>query len=81
VRCDGAVDFSARCFHGDAVSGGNDACRQADRLGFAVIGAASVVGSMLVLLVAFAHGFTAALALGGLCYLAALWLFRTKRAW
>ena len=45
--------------------------------GFAVNGAASV----LVLLVAFAYGFTAALLLGGLCYVLALWLFSAKRAW
>lgn len=49
--------------------------------GFAVNGAASVLGSMLVLMVAFAYGFTAALALGGLCYLFALGLFSARRAW
>jgi hypothetical protein len=49
--------------------------------GLAVNGAASVLGSMLVMLVAFSYGFAAALALGGVCYLAALLLFQVRRAW
>ncbi|MDH3890147.1 MAG: hypothetical protein OEV49_03610 [candidate division Zixibacteria bacterium] len=49
--------------------------------GFAVNGAASVLGSMVVLLVAFAYGFTVALILGGLCYLGALGLMSLRKAW
>ena len=49
--------------------------------GFAVNGAASVLGSMLVLLVAFAYGFTVALILGGLIYLCALALMSMRKAW
>ncbi len=49
--------------------------------GFAVNGAASVVGSTGILLVAFSLGFRAALALAGLVYLAALALLRREEAW
>ncbi len=49
--------------------------------GFAVNGAASVLGSILVLLVAFAWGFTTALTLAAVTYFAAFLLMRAKRAW
>ena len=49
--------------------------------GFAVNGAASVLGATLVLLVAFTFGFTASLVLGGLMYLAAYILMSLKDAW
>ena len=49
--------------------------------GFAVNGAASVIGSTAVLLVAFNYGFTAALFLAGLLYLCAYGLMSLKRAW
>ncbi len=49
--------------------------------GFAVNGAASVLGSILVLLVAFSYGFTVALVLAAATYFAAFLLMRAKRAW
>jgi len=49
--------------------------------GFAVNGAASVLGSTLIVLVAFAYGFTAALLLGALMYLLAFLLVSLKSAW
>jgi hypothetical protein len=49
--------------------------------GLAVNGAASVLGSVAVMLVAFSFGFTAALLLAGGLYLAAGGLFLMKRAW
>jgi hypothetical protein len=49
--------------------------------GFAVNGAASVLGSVLVLLVAFAWGFSVALLLAAVLYLAAFMLISMKDAW
>lgn len=49
--------------------------------GFAVNGSASVLGSTLVVLIAFNYGFTVALLLGGLCYLAAYLLIFTEKGW
>jgi len=49
--------------------------------GFAVNGAASVLGATIVMLVAFEWGFSAALALGAILYLAAFGLISMKRAW
>lgn len=49
--------------------------------GFAVNGAASVVGSTVILLVAFNYGFTVSLLLAGSVYLVAFGLFSLKRAW
>ncbi len=49
--------------------------------GFAVNGAASVLGSVLVLMVAFTWGFSIALILAALVYLAALGLFSLNSAW
>ncbi len=49
--------------------------------GFAVNGAASVLGSVLILVLAFAWGFTIALLVAALFYLAAFVLIRTRLAW
>ncbi len=49
--------------------------------GLAVNGAASVLGSVLVMLIAFSYGFTAALFLAGGLYLAAGGLFLREEAW
>jgi hypothetical protein len=49
--------------------------------GFAVNGAASVLGSVLVLMVAFAWGFSVALTLAALVYFAAFLLMNYKTAW
>jgi hypothetical protein len=49
--------------------------------GFAVNGAGSVIGSTLIVLVAFSSGFRVALALAGILYLIALGLLRRERAW
>lgn len=49
--------------------------------GFAVNGAASVLGATLVLLIAFSFGFTASLVLGGLMYLLAFVLMSSRSAW
>jgi hypothetical protein len=49
--------------------------------GFAVNGAASVLGSVLVLLAAFAWGFSVALMLAAGVYLAAFVLFSCRAAW
>ncbi|MBN2171464.1 MAG: hypothetical protein JW819_09125 [Candidatus Krumholzibacteriota bacterium] len=49
--------------------------------GFAVNGVASVIGATAILLVAFAHGFTAALLVGAVLYLLAWALLRAARAW
>lgn len=49
--------------------------------GFAVNGAASVLGATMVLLVAFSYGFTASLILGGLMYLSAYVLMSARSAW
>jgi hypothetical protein len=49
--------------------------------GFAVNGAASVLGATLVLLVAFSYGFSASLMVGGLMYLLALILMSIRSAW
>jgi hypothetical protein len=49
--------------------------------GFAVNGTASVIGSTLVILVAFVAGFRMALVLSGLVYLAAWGLLARRSAW
>jgi len=49
--------------------------------GFAVNGAASVLGATLILLVAFAWGFTAALLIAAVLYLAAWLMLSWKAAW
>jgi len=49
--------------------------------GFAVNGTASVIGSTLIILVAFTVGFRAALTLAGLVYLLAGFLLTRKSAW
>jgi hypothetical protein len=49
--------------------------------GFAVNGAASVLGATLILLVAFTYGFAVALGLGGLLYAAAFGLMEMRRSW
>ncbi|MGD9402322.1 MAG: hypothetical protein PVF95_08665, partial [bacterium] len=49
--------------------------------GFAVNGAASVLGATLVLFVAFSYGFAASLAVGGLAYLCAYILMSIRTAW
>jgi len=49
--------------------------------GFAVNGAASVLGSAAILLVSFGWGFRAALMIGGLAYLTAMALLCTGKAW
>jgi len=49
--------------------------------GFAVNGAASVLGATLVVLVAFSYGFTTALLAGAALYLAAFGLLSARRAW
>jgi hypothetical protein len=55
--------------------------RQLVDWGFAVNGAASVLGSTLVLLVAFSHGFSAALLGAAALYLLAWLLLSARRAW
>ncbi len=49
--------------------------------GFAVNGAASVLGATLVVLVAFSYGFAAALILGAVLYLVAYMLMSAKSSW
>ncbi len=49
--------------------------------GFAVNGAASVLGATMVVLVAFTYGFTVALLSGAALYLAAFGLLSVRRAW
>ena len=49
--------------------------------GFAINGAASVLGGTAIVMAAFSFGFTAALALGGLLYLTAGLLLSARRAW
>ena len=49
--------------------------------GFAVNGAASVLGSIVVLLIAFTWGFTVALTFAAVMYLAAYLLIRGRGAW
>jgi hypothetical protein len=49
--------------------------------GFAVNGTASVFGSTLIILVAFAWGFNLALLLGAALYLMAFALISVKSAW
>jgi len=49
--------------------------------GFAVNGAASVLGATMIMLVAFAWGLTAALMLGALLYLLAFILMSARKAW
>jgi hypothetical protein len=49
--------------------------------GFAVNGAASVLGATLVVLIAFTYGFTAALFFGAALYLAAFGLVSLRKSW
>ncbi|MFC2131180.1 hypothetical protein ACFLSQ_07075 [Bacteroidota bacterium] len=49
--------------------------------GFAVNGAASVLGSTLIVLIAFSYGFSVALLLGALLYLGAFILITRKSSW
>ena len=49
--------------------------------GFSVNGAASVLGATLVVMVAFAYGFTVSLIFATLTYLAAYLLMSARRAW
>ncbi len=49
--------------------------------GFAVNGAASVMGSTFIVIIAMSYGFNAALLTGGLLYLAAYKLISLKTAW
>ncbi len=49
--------------------------------GFAVNGAASVLGATAIMLVAFASGFTAALTVGAILYVLAFLMLRFDRAW
>ena len=49
--------------------------------GFAVNGAASVIGSTLILLIVFSFGFTSALIYAGATYLAAMFLLMNKNSW
>ncbi len=49
--------------------------------GFAVNGAASVLGSTLIMLVTFAYGFNVALIIGAVLYLLAYLLISMKNAW
>jgi hypothetical protein len=49
--------------------------------GFAVNGAASVLGSTLIILVAFTWGYNLSLALGGLMYLIAYYLINKEANW
>ncbi|HOP06633.1 MAG TPA: hypothetical protein PLF13_05000 [candidate division Zixibacteria bacterium] len=49
--------------------------------GFAINGAASMLGSTLVVLVAILYGFNIALLLAGGCYLIAFGLYRARSAW
>ncbi|MGE5431181.1 MAG: hypothetical protein ACM3QX_08910, partial [Syntrophomonadaceae bacterium] len=49
--------------------------------GFAVNGAASVLGSALIILVAISFGFTVSLLIAGLLYLGAYLLISKEKAW
>ncbi len=49
--------------------------------GFAVNGAASVLGSVLVLIIAFTWGFSSALVVAALIYLAAFGLLSLRSGW
>ena len=49
--------------------------------GFAVNGAASVLGATLIVFVAFTYGFTAALLAGAVLYLAAFGLISLRKSW
>ncbi|MFP4527470.1 MAG: hypothetical protein ACLFQX_02895 [Candidatus Kapaibacterium sp.] len=49
--------------------------------GFAVNGAASVLGSVIIVLVAIEYGFAVSLGLGAAMYLVALLLFRMSKSW
>jgi len=49
--------------------------------GFAVNGAASLLGSTVIVLVAITYGFTIALLLGALIYLVAYGLYSMKSSW
>ena len=49
--------------------------------GFAVNGAASVIGSTVILLTAFSFGFTASLLCAGAAYLIAMVLLSMKKSW
>ncbi len=49
--------------------------------GFAVNGAASVLGATAIMLVAFNYGFTASLLIGGICYILAFLCYQARKAW
>lgn len=49
--------------------------------GFAVNGAASVLGSTLIIVIAMNYGFNTAMLSGAFCYLAAYLLFKAKKSW
>ncbi|ROL61921.1 hypothetical protein D9V86_03335 [Bacteroidetes/Chlorobi group bacterium ChocPot_Mid] len=49
--------------------------------GFAVNGAASVFGSVLIILVALSFGYKISLLIGAICYLTALLLIQMKKKW
>jgi spermidine synthase len=49
--------------------------------GFAINGAASVVGSVIVLILAFNYGFNVAMLSGGIAYILAMILLLQKKAW
>jgi hypothetical protein len=49
--------------------------------GFAVNGAASVLGATVIVLIAFTWGFTAALLVGAVLYLAAFGLMSLRKGW
>lgn len=49
--------------------------------GFAVNGAASVLGSTAIYLVSFSYGFDISLLIGVVCYLTAFLLLNLKKSW
>jgi hypothetical protein len=49
--------------------------------GFAVNGAASVFGSVSILLISISYGFKISLLIGACCYLIAMLLFLSKNKW
>ena len=49
--------------------------------GFAVNGAASVIGSTLIILVAFVAGYRVALLIGGATYMFAWWMLSLRSSW
>ena len=49
--------------------------------GFAVNGAASVLGSVSILLISISYGFRIALIIGACCYIVAMFLILSKKKW